>query len=96
MYGLINRFVAHPGQREALVAAMTSDVGVLPGCRSFMVAHDFTDLDVVWVTEVWDSKAAWEASMEIEAVKASIEVAVPLVKDWGKTVETKVVARLGT
>lgn len=94
MYGLINRFVAHPGQRNALVAAMTSDLGVLPGYRSFVVAHDPKDLDAVWITEEWDNKAAWEASMEIEDVKASIQVVIPLVRDWGETVETDVVASL--
>jgi quinol monooxygenase YgiN len=96
MYGLINRFVAHPGQRDALVAAMTSDVGVLPGCRSFVVAHDPKDPDAVWVTEVWDNKAAWKNSMEIEAVKMSIQMAIPLVRDWGETLETDVVASLGS
>ena len=91
MYGLINRFVAHPGSRDALVAAMTSDLGPMPGCRSFVVAHDPKDADAVWITEVWDTKAAWEASMEIPGVKASIEVALPLVRDWGEIVETEVV-----
>jgi quinol monooxygenase YgiN len=60
MFGLINRFVTHPGQRDALVAAMTSDVGPLPGCRCFVVAHDPKDPDAVWVTEVWDSEEAWQ------------------------------------
>lgn len=94
MFGLINRFVAHPGRRDDLVAAMTRDVGPLPGCRSFVVAHDPRDPDAVWITEAWDSRAAWEASVEIPAVKASIEVALPLVRDWGEAVETEVVSIL--
>ncbi len=94
MFGLINRFVAHLGQRDALVAAMTSDVGPSPGCRSFVVAHDPTHPDAVWITEVRDSRDAWQAPLEIEAVKASTEVTVPLVRDWGGTVETEVVASL--
>ncbi len=94
MFGLINRFVAHPGQRDSLVAAMTSNVGPLPGCRSFVVAHDPAHSDAVWITEVWDSRDAWQAPLEIEAVKASTEVTVPLVRDWGETVETEVVASL--
>jgi quinol monooxygenase YgiN len=95
MYGLINRFVAQPGQRDALVAAMTSDVGAMPGCRSFVVAHDPKDADAVWITEVWDTKGDWEASMEIPGVKASIEVAMPLIRDFGETIETEVVAGYG-
>jgi len=91
MYGIINRFTAHPGKRDELIAAMTSDEGGLEGCRSFVVAHDATDPDVMWLTEIWDSKARWQASVERPGVKASIDVAVPLVKDWGTTVETEVV-----
>lgn len=95
MHGLINRFVAHPGQRDALVAAMTSDVGGLPGCRSFVVAHDPRDPDAVWITEVWETKAAWEASLEIAGVKASIEAALPLILSFGEPVETVVVGGHG-
>ena len=60
-----------------------------------MVAHDPSDADAVWITEVWDSREAWQASMEIPGVKASIDVAVPLVRDWGTTVETEPVAGHG-
>lgn len=91
MYGIINRFTAHPGQRDALIAAMTSDEGGLEGCHSFVIAHDATDPDVLWLTEVWDSKEAWQASVNQPGVQASIAVAIPLVRDWGTTVETAVV-----
>jgi quinol monooxygenase YgiN len=91
MYGIINRFTAHPGKRDELIAAMTSDEGGLEGCRSFVVAHDLSDPDAIWLTEVWDSKAHWQASLERPGVKESIAVAIPLVLDWGRTVETEVV-----
>jgi quinol monooxygenase YgiN len=91
MYGLISRFVAQPGRRDALVAAITSDVGVMPGCRSFVVAHDCKDADAVWITEVWDTQPEWETSTELPEVKASIEATMPLIRNLGETVATKVV-----
>lgn len=94
MYGIINRFIAHPGRRDELVAAITSDEGVMKGCRSFVVAHDPSDPDAMWLTEVWDSREHWQASVDQPGVKTSLAVAIPLVRDWGTTVETEVVKML--
>ena len=88
MFGLIGRFVAQPGRRDDLVAAMTSEVGDLPGCRSFVVAEDPADTDALWITEVWDDRDAWEASLQLPAVRASIEVAMPLIREMGAPTET--------
>ena len=88
MFGLIGRFVAQPGRRDDLVAAMTSEVGDLPGCRSFVVAQDPADPDALWITEVWDDRDAWAASLRLPAVRASIEVAMPLIREMGTTTET--------
>jgi quinol monooxygenase YgiN len=60
----------------------------IPGCRSFVVANDPTNPDSLWITEVWDSEQAWQASMEIPAIKSSIDKAAALVADWGQTVVT--------
>ena len=91
MYRIINRFTAHPGKRDELIAALTSDPGVMEGCHNFVVAHDPADPDAMWLTEVWETKAHWQASVERPGVKESLAVAIPLVRDWGTTVETEVV-----
>ena len=91
MYGIINRFTAHPGRRDELIAAMTSDAGGMEGCHSFVVALDPVDPDAMWLTEVWESKDHWQVSVDQLGVKESLAVAIPLVKDWGTTVETEVV-----
>jgi quinol monooxygenase YgiN len=89
MYGLINRFKAHPGQRDALAASMLADFGPMAGCISFIVAEDPTDPDALWITEVWTDKASHTASMDIPSVKASIEIGMPLVADFGQMIETR-------
>lgn len=94
MYGIINRFTAHPGLRNALMAALTSDEGPMVGCVSFVLQNDLLDPDVLWLTEVWESKAAWQASVEQPAIAGSFEAMAALVKNWGTTVETEVVVVL--
>jgi len=35
----------------------------MPGCLSYVVAADATELDALWVTEVWESQASHQASL---------------------------------
>ena len=95
MYGLIGNFKAKPGKRDALVAAMLDDDMPIPGCISFVVAHDASDPDSVWITEVWDSEASHKASLQLPSVKASIERAMPLIAKFDKQVETAPVGGIG-
>ena len=95
MYGLIGKFRAKPGQRDAVVAAMLDDDTPIPGCMSFVVAHDLSDADVVWITEVWDSQASHKASLEMPSVKASIARAMPLIAAFEQHIETMPVGGIG-
>lgn len=95
MYGLIGNFVAKQGQRDALVAILTAEVGAMAGCRSYIVATDPADADLVWVTEVWDDKAAHEASLTLPAVKAAIARAMPLIERVGEHRSTTPVGGIG-
>jgi quinol monooxygenase YgiN len=89
MHGLINRFTAHPGQRDAAMASMLSDVGPLDGCLSFVVARDPAHPDAFYLTEVWASPAHHQASLARPGVKASLDVLIPLIADWGTEVVTE-------
>jgi quinol monooxygenase YgiN len=95
MYGLIGKFRAQPGKRDALVAAMLDDDTPIPGCISFVVAQDPSDPDVVWITEVWDSQASHKASLAMPSVKASIERAIPLIAKFEMNSETIPVGGIG-
>ena len=88
MYGLIGSFTTHPGKRDELIALMTTSVGDLPGCLSYIVARDRTDPDKIWVTEVWESQESHKASLQIPAVAATIEKAMPLIAGFGEHIET--------
>lgn len=45
MYGLIGKMKAVPGQRDALVSILLEGVSGMPGCLSYIVAHDPADPD---------------------------------------------------
>ena len=42
----------------------------MPGCLSYVVAHDTTEPDAIWITEVWDSEASHKGSLSLPAVQA--------------------------
>jgi quinol monooxygenase YgiN len=95
MYGLIGKFLAVPGQRDALMAILLEDVGELPGCRSFVVAADSKDENALWITEVWDSEESHKASLAIPAVRESIERAMPLIAGFAEQIVTRPAGGIG-
>ena len=53
MYGLIVKLTSASGRRAELIEVLGGDDShTVAGCCSFIVAEDFTDEDVLWVTEV--------------------------------------------
>lgn len=95
MYGLIGKMSATPGDRDALCAILTESVGEMPGCFSYVVAHDPDDENAIWITEVWDSPESHTASLELEAVKDAIGRARPMIASFDQHQETKPVGGHG-
>ena len=46
----------------------------MPGCFSYVVAADPAEPDALWVTEVWESQASHQASLQLPAVQAADSV----------------------
>lgn len=95
MYGLIGSFTAVPGRRTELASILLDSVGAMPGCRSYVVAEDPDDADRLWITEVWDDAALHKASLQLPAVKAAIDRAMPLIASFGDHRELKVLGGHG-
>lgn len=95
LYGSIGRFVAKPGQRDGLVAALLGGIEAMPGCLSYVVAHDPADADGIWITEVWDSKASHDASLSLPAVRAAIARGRPLIAGMDNSHETIPISGIG-
>ncbi|QLQ12030.1 MAG: antibiotic biosynthesis monooxygenase [Brevundimonas sp.] len=66
----MTRLAAKPGQRDAVVELLVQGLANRPGCLSYIVGLDPTDLNGLWVNEVWVSADAHKAAMEPAAVKA--------------------------
>ncbi|WP_235567209.1 putative quinol monooxygenase [Lysobacter sp. Root604] len=79
MYGLIGKMTAHAGKRDELVAILLEGVHDMPGCLSYIVAHDADDADAIWITEVWDGQDSHAASLKLPAVRAAIARAMPMI-----------------
>jgi quinol monooxygenase YgiN len=85
MFMLHGRLAALPGRRDDLLAIL-SEVGQgdpMPGCRLYLVAVDPTDADGVWVTEVWESEDAHQASLQLDVVREQVARARPLLDTAG-------------
>jgi quinol monooxygenase YgiN len=88
VYGLIGKIVAVEGRRNDLadlLAAMGAD---MPGCLSYVVHLDAVDADGLWITEIWESAAAHEASLDVPEVQTAIERGRPLIARFEQRIET--------
>ena len=88
MYGLIGKMKAISGQRDALASILLEGVAEMPGCLSYVVAHDASDGDAIWVTEVWDSRESHNSSLSLPSVKAAIARGKPLIASFDQFIET--------
>ncbi|MBI1360330.1 MAG: antibiotic biosynthesis monooxygenase [Alphaproteobacteria bacterium] len=92
MFGLIGKMRAAPGRRAELIAIIGGGSGKMPGCRSYVLAEDPADLDVIWITEIWESEAAHKASLQLQSVKDAIAKGRPLIAGFEMSVKTHPVA----
>jgi quinol monooxygenase YgiN len=92
MYGLIVKIAVVPGNRDAVIALLAECSGEMPGCSGYVIAKDASDENVLWVTEVWESEAAHDASLTLRAVQAAIPRIRPLVAALEKMAVTEPVA----
>jgi quinol monooxygenase YgiN len=66
---------AVPGKRDELVAHLTRRSDLLRdyGCLLYEVGVAEDDADTVFVIELWESRAAHSASLDLPEVRASID-----------------------
>jgi len=95
MFGLVGKFTAHAGKREALIEVLVVASSDLPGCLSYIVARDAADADALWVTEVWDNPESHAASLKLPAVQQAIQQARPWIRDIARVATTEPVSGLG-
>jgi quinol monooxygenase YgiN len=96
-YGYTGTMRATAGHRDDVVKILLSGVEGLRavGCQLYVVSVSDTDADLIWVTEVWDSKESHDASLQLPETKAAIGQAMPLLTGDFTSQELTVVGGLG-
>ena len=79
MYGLIGKMTTAPGKRDEVIAILVGVAANMPGCLSYIVAKDTSDVNSIWITEAWESQASHDASLSLRSVKEAIAKARPLI-----------------
>ena len=85
------------GRRDEVVALLLTGQDGLrdAGCELYVVGTSDTDPDLVWVQEVWLSKAHHAASLELPGTKAAIAAAMPLLAGEFTSQELDIAGGLG-
>lgn len=89
-FGLAGSFRSQPGQADALADLLLEAARALDAhaeCEMYVVSRSADDPDAVWVTEVWASRAAHQASLEDERIREIIARARPLIAGLGERFE---------
>ena len=83
--GRYAKATAKPGRGDELARVMlevASSLQNTPGCELYVVNRDVADPDVVWVTEIWRSQEALDASLEAEGAQEQIARVRDLVRGF--------------
>ncbi len=80
-YGLQGALKAKAGKVENLAKILLKAAEMMStakGCNMYLISLDAEKNDLVWVTEVWDSKEDHDNSLQIDGVRELISTAMPL------------------
>ena len=96
-YGFFGKFSVQADRRDDLVNYLLQAAKLLegnPGCIHYIVSTS-EEPEAVWVSEVWTSVAAHDASLEPEDIQALIQAARPLTTGMsGQTSSRCIAARV--
>ncbi|OLF19407.1 antibiotic biosynthesis monooxygenase [Actinophytocola xanthii] len=86
-----------PGRRDEVVALLLGNQEGLrsAGCELYAVGTSPSEPDLVWVQEVWLSKAHHDASLELPDTRAAIAAAMPMLTGEFTGQEIDIVGGLG-
>jgi len=80
-YGLHGHLKATKGNGEKLASILLEAsklISTAKGCHLYVVSKDNAYNELVWVTEIWDSKEDHDNSLKVEGVKELIAQAMPI------------------
>src|ERR1017187_2946209 len=93
-YGFFGKFSVQADRRDDLVNYLLQAAKLLegnPGCIHYIVSTS-EEPEAVWVSEVWTSVAAHDASLEPEDIQALIQAARPLITGMSDQTSSRCIA----
>jgi quinol monooxygenase YgiN len=96
-YGYIGSMRTREGDRDEVIGILLGGADGLraAGCQVYAVGSDPADAEVIWVSEIWDSREQHDASLQLPETKAAIGRAMPLLTGEFTRQELNVVGGLG-
>lgn len=96
-FGYLVSMRTKPGRRDEVVAILLGGAEALrrAGCSLYVVSESETENDMIWVTEIWQSRSHHEASLQLPETKAAISAAMPMLTGEFSSQELRVVGGLG-
>jgi quinol monooxygenase YgiN len=95
MYGLTGKMLTKAGHRDEVISILLGSTGEMPGCKLYVVATDPADANAIWITEVWESEALHEGSLQLPQVQQAIARARPFIEGFGERFVTSPVGGVG-
>ncbi len=80
MYGYFGTMRTQPSRHDDVISILLESTEQLRehGCRAYIVGVSDDDPDLICVSEIWDSKEAHDASLQLPEVREAITRAMPL------------------
>lgn len=81
MYFLHGKLNATKGNGDKLATILLEASRLMAnakGCHLYVVSKDDTQLETVWVTEIWESREDHDNSLKVEGVRELISTAMPI------------------
>lgn len=96
-YGYVGSMRVRHGHRAEVIEILLSGVEGLraAGCELYLVGVPEDDPTAIWVTEVWRSKAAHDASLTTQEAQEAITRALPLLTGEFTRQELTMIGGLG-
>ena len=70
------------GELAELLLAAADELDGDPGCELYLINRQAGEPDIVWVTELWKSQSALDASLEQVRGSDDVTTVMALVEDW--------------
>ena len=96
LHGSLKAIEGKGSQLAGLLLKASEILASVTGCQLYVISIDAEDKDIIWVTEVWDSKENHTNSLQDERIRLIIGEAMPLLDGMptgGKSL--KVIGGLG-